>query len=87
MGEDRLEVRRFLERFIRTDDLRDDMPIFASGYVNSLFAIQLVMFLEKTVGVPVATRDLKLENFETIDAIVNFISRKRSGMTVEAPRS
>lgn len=58
----------------------DDEDIFASGYVSSLFAVQLVMWVEKTFDVPLQADDLDIRNFQTISAIAALVDRKRGGL-------
>lgn len=70
------KIRGFLSRFFRKHELKDDEDIFALGFVNSLFAMQLVMFLEKEFQIKVDNKDLDLENFKTIDTIANFVKGK-----------
>jgi methoxymalonate biosynthesis acyl carrier protein len=55
----------------------DDEDIFASGYVSSLFAVQLVMWVERTFELPLQAKDLDIRNFQTISAIEAFVDRKR----------
>lgn len=50
--------------------------IFESGYVNSMFTMQMVSFVERTFGVDVSDDDLKLENFQSVAAICSFIESK-----------
>lgn len=71
-------TRAFLFRFVRARTIQDTDDIFTSGMVNSLFAMQLVLFVEKEFGVKVANEDLDLKNFRSVDAITNFIARKRA---------
>lgn len=72
----KLKVKAFLNKFFRKHELQDDEDIFSLGFVNSLFAMQLVMFLEKEFGIRVENKDLDLGNFRTINAINEFIERK-----------
>lgn len=76
MEEIKRKVRSFLSRFFRKRELQDDEDIFALGFVNSLFAMQLVMFLEKEFGLRVENKDLDMGNFMTIQAIAGFVSNK-----------
>ncbi len=78
----RTEIRKFLAKFFQNLELKDDEDIFALGFVNSLFAMQLVLFIEKTFGVTVENEDLDLANFRTIDAQTRFIQRKQGAVTV-----
>ncbi|HET6228679.1 MAG TPA: phosphopantetheine-binding protein [Longimicrobiaceae bacterium] len=70
------KIRAFLTRFFRDHQLTDDEDIFASGYVNSMFAMQLVQFVETEFGVAIENDDLELDNFRTIDAISALVDRK-----------
>jgi acyl carrier protein len=82
MDEQRLRIREFLSRFFKGHDLRDDEDIFATGFVNSLLALQLVMFIEKEFQVSIGDDDLDLDNFRTINAIWNLVERKRTAARV-----
>lgn len=77
MEEIKVKIRAFLSRFFRKHELKDDEDIFALGFVNSLFAMQLVMFLEKEFGIRVDNKDLDLNNFRTIDTITDLIISKK----------
>jgi acyl carrier protein len=68
-------IRQFISRFVRSD-LRDGDDIFASGFVNSLFAMQLVQFVETEFGFTVDGEEMELDNFRSIDALAGFVERK-----------
>nr|QEO74348.1 putative acyl carrier protein [uncultured bacterium] len=70
-------IKDFLSKFVRGHELGDDEDIFASGFVNSLLAMQLVAFVEKEFGVTVEDEDLDINNFNTVSAIASFVERKR----------
>lgn len=70
-------VRNFLGQFVSDTDIDGDHDLFASGMVNSLFAMQLVLFVEKQYGITVANEDLDYENFKSVNAIVGFIQAKQ----------
>ena len=70
------KVKGFLTRFFRNHEVNDDENIFDLGFVNSLFAMQLVMFLEKEFDIKIDNKDLDLNNFKTINAIANLVIRK-----------
>jgi acyl carrier protein len=55
-----------------------DQDIFASGVVTSLFALQLVAFVERTFDIAVEPEDLDLANFRTINAVAAFVCAKRA---------
>lgn len=70
------KVREFVSRFVRGHELGDDDDIFATGFVNSMFAMQLVQFVETTFGITCESEDLELDNFRSIGAITRFVERK-----------
>ena len=70
------KIRSFVARHGGHRNRGDDDPIFSSGPVNSLLAMQLVLFVEKEFGIAVEDDDLKLENFETIRAIAALVDGK-----------
>lgn len=76
--ETKVKIKDFLGRFFKKHELQDGDDIFALGYVNSLFAMQLVMFLEKNFGIRVDNKDLDMNNFKSINAICEFVERKAS---------
>jgi methoxymalonate biosynthesis acyl carrier protein len=76
MEETKVRVRAFLARYLNNYDLQDDQDIFSLGFINSLFAMQLVLFVEKDFGVEVANEDLDIDNFRTINAIAALVERK-----------
>lgn len=71
-------TRAFLFRYVRTRQIEDTDDIFAMGLVSSLFAMQLVLFVEKEFGIKVANEDLDMKNFRTLSAISEFVAHKRA---------
>ena len=69
-------VKRFILSSIAIADLDDDDNLFESGIVNSLFAVQLMTFIEKTFAIEVEMDDLDIENFKSLNATTAFIVRK-----------
>jgi acyl carrier protein len=76
MEENKTKLRAFLSRFFKNRDLQDDEAIFASGIVNSLLAMQLVLFVEKEFGISVEDEDLDLDNFRSVNALADLVERK-----------
>lgn len=72
------KVRSFLGRLLRNTEVRDDDDLFASGMINSLFAMQLVLYVEKEFELSVANDDLDLANFRSLAAIADFVERKKA---------
>jgi methoxymalonate biosynthesis acyl carrier protein len=73
----RASTRAFLARHIRPGAIEDGSDLFAEGLVNSLFAMQLVTFVEREFGVVVLDEDLEVANFLSVDAICAFVTAKQ----------
>jgi methoxymalonate biosynthesis acyl carrier protein len=69
-------VRRFISHSTRITGLEDDDNLFETGIVNSLFAVQLMTFVEKTFAIEVEMDDLDIENFKSLNATAAFVMRK-----------
>lgn len=76
MNETRDKIKAFLAKFFQNYELQDNEDIFSLGFVNSLFAMQLVLFIEKEFSVAIENEDLDIDNFRTINAIIQLIDRK-----------
>lgn len=77
-AEPRTKIRAFILSSINLPDLADDDNLFESGIVNSLFAVELMTFLEKTFAIEVTPDDLDIANFQSIDACADFVARKKA---------
>ena len=71
-------IRNFILDSINIPDLNDDDNLFESGIVNSLFAVQLMTFLEKSFDIEVTMDDLSMDNFESIHATSLFVQKKQN---------
>jgi methoxymalonate biosynthesis acyl carrier protein len=69
-------VKRFILSSINFTLLEDDDNLFESGIVNSLFAVQLMTFIEKTFSIEVGMDDLDIENFKSLNATTAFVLKK-----------
>ena len=80
MGSDeiRQKTKAFMAVHFKNYDLQDDDDIFSLGFVNSLFAMQLVMFVEKEFQLKVHDDDLLIDNFRTVNAVMDLVQRKVS---------
>ncbi|MBG9793997.1 D-alanyl carrier protein [Paenibacillus dendritiformis] len=86
MEQIKVQIRIFLSRYFRKYELQDNEDIFGLGFVNSLFAMQLVMFIEQQFQLTVEDTDLDMDNFRSIQAIAEFIDKKQSEIQVFAER-
>ncbi|MER5845058.1 MULTISPECIES: acyl carrier protein [Streptomyces] len=76
--DNKAKIGEYLSRFFPVQDLKDDDDIFQLGFVSSMFAIQLVSFVEHEFGLTIDNDDLELDNFRSIGALDAFVTRKRS---------
>ncbi|MGW3207639.1 acyl carrier protein [Streptomyces sp. NPDC001135] len=60
------------------EEVGPDDDYFARGLVDSLFALELVTFVEQRFGVVVEVEDLHLDNFRTAASIAGYVGRKTS---------
>jgi len=72
-------IRSFILSSIAVADLDDDANLFESGIVNSLFAVQLMTFIEKAFAIEVGMDDLDIENFKSLNATTGFVLRQNGG--------
>ena len=72
------KVKSYILQSVHVDKekIRDDSLIFREGYFDSMGFILLITFLEEEFGIKIGDADLIEENFESINAIIDFIQRK-----------
>ena len=79
----RTKLRSLIERNLAIADdeceFSDAADLFAGGYVNSLFAMKLLVYVETEFGIEIDPDDMELTNFRSIDSIVTLVERKQSG--------
>ncbi|QNP74238.1 acyl carrier protein [Streptomyces roseirectus] len=69
------EIAKFLAGSFPNLDIGDDDDLFDGGIANSLFTIQLIMFVEKRFAVQIPNEDLELDNFRTVTAMTKLVER------------
>jgi acyl carrier protein len=74
------KVKEYIQQatFIEKDKIKDDSLIFKEGYFDSMGFVVLITYLEENFGIKTSDSDLIEENFESINAITDFIVRKNS---------
>ena len=73
----RAQIRSFLEQYVDCAGAGDEEDLFAAGTINSLFAMQLVLFVEKQYGLRLQSSDLKRANFSSIAAIAGLVEGRQ----------
>jgi methoxymalonate biosynthesis acyl carrier protein len=75
-SEARIKIRDFITARYPQVQIPDDEDLFSLGFINSLFAMELVMFIEKTFGITVQNEELRIDNFRTIKAMTALVERQ-----------
>lgn len=77
------QVRAYIEQnlvvFDEEMELGNDDHIFKQGFVNSLFAMKLVNYIEHDFHFQLDNEDLDIANFSTVNRIVALIEKKQQG--------
>jgi len=83
MANDLLTVEEKIKQYIlqashvEADKIKNESLIFKEGFFDSMGFILLITFLEEEFGIKTIDADLIEENFESINAISDFIKRKK----------
>lgn len=80
-------IRAFIKQSFKDYAIGDDEDIFSAGFVNSLFAMQLVRFVEGEFQITVENEDLDVDNFRTINSIGRLVDRKRAPVAHRTARA
>jgi acyl carrier protein len=75
------KIRNYIVQTSHADanKIKDESLIFKEGFFDSMGFIMLITFLEEEFGIKTVDSDLIEENFESINAISEFIQRKSQG--------
>ncbi|MBR5459987.1 MAG: acyl carrier protein [Clostridia bacterium] len=78
-GVDTEEIKAIVTKFIQAKKedvkLEGDTNLFENGFVNSLFALDIVTFLEKTFKIRLGKNDINKDNLSTVNKIVALVER------------
>lgn len=56
-------------------DVGPTVDLFGSGLVSSMFAMELVVYLEQSFGITIVGRDLRLDNFRSVRSMSSLVHR------------
>lgn len=78
LGVTKDKVRSYIYQSVHSEQnrVKDDSLIFREGYMDSMGFITLISFLEEEFSIKTSDADLIEENFESINAISDFVVRK-----------
>ncbi len=81
---DIIEIKEQIKDFIADTamidkkEIKDDSLIFDEGIFDSMGFLSLISFIEKDFSIKAEDSELLEENFESVNAMLNYISKKRS---------
>ena len=72
------QIKQFILKtsYISADQVNNDTLIFAQGIMDSMGFISIIGFIEDNFSITTADNELLEANFESINAISNFVFRK-----------
>lgn len=72
------KVKEFILKtsYISSDQVKNDSLIFADGIMDSMGFISIISFIEDDFSIETLDNELLESNFESINAISNFVYRK-----------
>lgn len=74
----RNKVKTYIQQAVYVDKekISESSLIFKEGYMDSMGFISLISFIEEEFRIKTVNSDLLETNFESINAITDFVSRK-----------
>jgi len=77
-----MDYRKLIKDFFiqknRDEGLQYDTDLFEGGYVDSLFALEIVVYLEDTFSVRIKNKDITEDNFRSIDKMSELVERLKA---------
>ncbi len=75
------KVMDFVKRYAKVTEINEDENIFEMGFINSLFSVQLILFIENEFNISVKNEDLGTNKFNTLNSICNYIQNSMRVVT------
>ena len=69
------QILEFVKGRFPQEEFDAAKDIFQLGFVNSLFALELVMFIEKTFGITIRNEELQIDNFRSANSMAELVGR------------
>ena len=70
-------IRNFIkENFMYEDELKIDQSLLETGVMNSMGAVELVLFLEEEFDIVIEDDEITPENLDSLDNIMKFLGNK-----------
>lgn len=71
----RNQIRDFVQPRFPGAEIEDACDIFSTGVANSLFAMELVLFIERLLALQLPQHELTLDNFRSIESMTALAGR------------
>lgn len=87
---DNLQIKEKIKHFIletsyaQDDQVENETLIFAQGIMDSMGFISIISFLEESFSIITYDNELIEENFESVNAIAKFVTRKLQSDTKQS---
>lgn len=70
-------VRHLVEEYgLDEDEVEGNALLFSSGRLDSFVLVELVTYLEKHSGAKISPMDFTLDNLDSVDRIMSYITRR-----------
>lgn len=76
MNEVKSKVLQFIKRYAKVTEINEEENIFEMGFINSLFAMQLILYIEKEFNITVDNDELGTDKFNTLRSICQYIEER-----------
>ncbi len=73
MNEIENKLMEYINKTTNATDIKVDEDIFEKGIVHSLFAMQLILFIEKEFDVELEDEDLDFEKIKSVKEIAKLV--------------
>ena len=71
----REDIEKYILQLTNERELGHSMNLFESGFLTSIDVLDLICFIEETYNIDISDDDIGMENFGSIDGLVNFVER------------
>lgn len=77
MSDTKTQIKEFIttELGVSLDALEETTPLFTSGAIDSFAMIELLAFLEQSLGAQIDIADMNIEQLDTIESIANLVEQ------------
>lgn len=73
----RQQLREFIQdELLDGTSISDDQNLLVSGLVDSMGMMRLIAFIDQQLEIAVPPEDVTIENFTTVDQIVQYLDQR-----------